>query len=447
MRSYRPLRSRRSSLPGGAVKSDAGRGDAMAEYAVARIRLWERDVGAVAEAPDGRVTFEYEPAFARTGLEISPIILPLSRQGPVAFPELTRLEAFAGLPGVLADALPDRFGNAVITKYFTDRGRRESALSPVQKLLYIGERAMGGLTFHPPERVRRAEQEPIEIAELVRQARVVIEGKPGVAIPEMLRVGASAGGARPKALILWNPETREVRSGFARPRQRDEPWIIKFDGVGELGAPDATPKPYNRVEYAYSRLARDAGLELPETRLIEQGAFGHLLVKRFDRTLSRRLHLHSLGGMHHVDYNYPGAFSYEQFLRTILMLGLGYPALEEAYWRAVFNVVAVNQDDHVKNISFLMDDRGAWRLAPAYDLTFAKGHGFTRAHQMTLSGKQDGFARRDLLQLGAFAGIKGDGAEIVDQVVAAMASWAAYAGEAGVSREEIRFIGAQFRLT
>lgn len=417
----------------------------MADYAVARVRLWQHDVGAVAEAPDGRVTFEYEPAFTRTGLEISPIMLPLSRRGPIAFPELTRMEAFKGLPGVLADGLPDRFGNAVITKYFTDRARPDAALSPVQKLLYVGERAMGALTFHPPERVRPAEQEPLEIAELVRQARVVIEGKPGVAIPEMLRVGASAGGARPKALILWNPDSGEVRSGFARPRRGDEPWIVKFDGVGELGAPDETPKPYNRIEYAYSRLARDAGLAMPETRLIEQGAFGHLLVRRFDREGTRRFHLHSLGGMHHVDYNLPGAFSYEQFLRTILTLGLGYPALEEAYRRAVFNVVAVNQDDHVKNVSFLMDETGEWRLAPAYDLTFARGRGFTRVHQMSLHGKQDGFEREDLLALGAFAGIKADGAAIVDTVVEAVASWPAYAEEARVPQEENRFIEAHFR--
>jgi serine/threonine-protein kinase HipA len=417
----------------------------MADYAVARIRLWRHDVGAVAEAPDGRVTFEYEPAFARTGLEISPVLLPLARRGPVAFPELTRAEAFLGLPGVLADALPDRFGNAVIAKYFADRGRPDAALSPVQKLLYVGNRAMGALTFHPPERVRRAEEEPLAIAELVRQARVVIEGRADVAIPELLRVGASAGGARPKALILWNPASGVVRSGFARPQAGDEPWIVKFDGVGDLGAPDRTPRPYNRIEYAYTRLARDSGIEMAEARLIEQDAFGHLLVRRFDREGARRLHLHSLGGMHHVDYNLPGAFSYEQFLRTILTLGLGYTALEEAYRRAVFNVVAVNQDDHVKNISFLMDETGRWRLAPAYDLTYARGHGFTRLHQMSLNGKRDAFVRQDLLALGAFAGIKGDGADIVDRVIAAMANWPRHAAEARVPEAEARLVAAQLR--
>ncbi|MGH7537438.1 MAG: type II toxin-antitoxin system HipA family toxin, partial [Gemmatimonadales bacterium] len=239
----------------------------MAEIAIAaEIWIWNHFVGAVAETDDGQISFEYAPAFARTGLEISPLMLPLSRKGPLTFPELQRLEAFAGLPGVLADALPDRFGNAVITKYFTDRGRPDDALRPVQKLLYVGERAMGALAFRPPMRVERAaERESLEIAALVEQARVVVEGRPDAAIPEIMRVGASAGGARPKALILWNRSTNQVRSGFAKPRPGDEQWIIKFDGVGELDAPDPRPSPFNRIEYAYSRLGRDAGVDLPET--------------------------------------------------------------------------------------------------------------------------------------------------------------------------------------
>ncbi|MGH7606070.1 MAG: type II toxin-antitoxin system HipA family toxin, partial [Gemmatimonadales bacterium] len=355
----------------------------MADAAVvAEVWIWQRFVGAVAETPDGQITFEYDPAFARTGLEISPLMLPLSKQGPLIFPELQRLDAFNGLPGVLADALPDRFGNAVIRKYFTDRGRPGDALSPVQKLLYVGKRAMGALEFRPPLRDEgspRAAHAPLEIAALVAQARAVVEGVPDVAIPEIMRIGASAGGARPKGLVLWNRDRNRIRSAFARPQAGDEHWIIKFDGVGELDAPDPSPRPYNRIEYAYSRLARDAGIAMPETALIEERRCAHLMVQRFDRAGAARWHLHSLGGLHHVDYNSPGAFSYEQFLKTILQLGLGYPALEEGFRRAVFNVVGVNHDDHVKNISFLMDPPGVWRLAPAYDLTYARGAGFTRA--------------------------------------------------------------------
>lgn len=420
----------------------------MAEIAVvAQVWIWKHFVGAVAETHDGQITFEYDPAFARTGLDISPFMLPPSRQGPVTFPELHRVEAFAGLPGVLADALPDRFGNAVITKYFTDRGRPEDALRPVQKLLYVGKRAMGALEFRPPIRMERAaERESLEIAALVEQARIVVEGRPEAAVPEIMRVGASAGGARPKALVLWNRSDRAIRSGFAKPRAGDEHWIIKFDGVGELDAPDPTPRPFNRIEHAYARLARDAGLEMPDTDLLEERRCGHFMVKRFDRVGNTRLHLHSLGGLHHVDYNSPGAFSYEQFLRTILRLGLGYPALEEGFRRAVFNVVGVNQDDHVKNISFLMDEHGAWRLAPAYDLTYARGEGFTKAHQMTLNNKVAGFTRQDLLALGASMGIKRDGADVIDQVVAAMGKWAEYARDAKVPGDRIKFIQSQHRL-
>jgi serine/threonine-protein kinase HipA len=223
--------------------------------------------------------------------------------------------------------------------------------------------------------------------------------------------------------VLWNREQDKIRSAFAHPHKGDEHWIIKFDGVGEPGVPDPAPQPFNRIEYAYSRLARDTGIELPPTRLLEEGGRGHLMVRRFDRLGTKRLHLHSLGGLHHVDYNLPGAFSYEQFLRTLLTLQLDYPAIEEGYRRAVFNVVARNQDDQVKNVSFLMDAKGASRLAPAYDLTYAHGAEFTRQHQMSLGGKRDGFTRSDLLEFGRAFGVKRHGADIVDRVVAALSRW------------------------
>jgi serine/threonine-protein kinase HipA len=411
------------------------------------VRLWGKLVGAVAELDDGTVVFEYDPAFRRSGLEISPIKLPLSLAGPVSFPELSRVEAFAGLPGVLADGLPDRFGNAIIRKYFSDNGHPERALSPVQKLLYIGHRAMGALEFQPAIRLGTtpAEQEPIEISRLVKQARQLIEGRVDVAVPEIMRIGASAGGARAKALILWNRKTNQVRSGFARPRSGDEHWLIKFDGVGELEAPDPNPQPYNRIECAYSHMARAAGIEIQETRLLEERRLGHFLVRRFDRVGATRLHLHSLGGMQHVDYNQPGTFSYEQYLRTVLDLNLGYPALEEVFRRMVFNLAAVNQDDHVKNFAFLMDESGKWRLAPAYDVTYASGHGYSRNHQMTLAGKITGFTREDLLATGGRFGIKHDGADIIRQVCDALGNWRHFAAEAKVPAERVDFIEQQFR--
>ncbi|NOT06692.1 MAG: type II toxin-antitoxin system HipA family toxin [Gemmatimonadales bacterium] len=419
----------------------------MADPVAAEVRLWDRRVGAVAEESSGRIAFEYDPAFARGGLEISPLHLPLSLKGPVTFPELARIPSFDGLPGLLADALPDRFGNALIARYFALKGQPAAALSPVQKLLYMGTRSMGALEFRPALRVAAtpSEREPLEIAELVADARRVVEGRPEVIVPEIMRIGASAGGARPKAIILWNRATDEVRSGFAKPHPGDEHWMIKFDGVGELDAPDPKPTPYNRIEYAYSQMAREAGLDVPETRLLQERRLGHFMTKRFDREGEGKIHLHSLGGMHHVDYDQPGRFSYEQYLRTALGLGLGYPALEEAFRRAAFNLAAVNQDDHVKNFSFLMDEHGAWRLSPAYDLTFSKGAGYTRRHQMTLGGKTEGFVRDDLLALGGAFGLRKDGADIVDRVVAALGSWERYAREAGVPDDRARAIAAEFR--
>lgn len=416
--------------------------------ALARVFLWGNFVGAVAEDERGLVIFEFDEAFRKLALDVSPIKLPIAEtRSPVAFAELRGLESFQGLPGFLADSLPDRFGNAIIRQYFESRGQPDRSLSPVQRLLYMGSRAMGALEFEPALQGRRtrAEQESIEVRVLVEQARRLIEGKFDVAVPEIMRVGASAGGARPKAVILWNRVTGTVRSSFAKPEPGEEHWLIKFDGVGEFGAADAMPRPHNRIEYAYAQMARDAGVEMPETELMTERGYGHFLSRRFDRVDGERLHLHSLGGLQHVDYNQPRLYSYEGFFRTILELKLGYEALEEAYRRAVFNLMSVNQDDHVKNLSFLMDRAGRWRLAPAYDLTFSKGAGFTQAHQMTFAGKADGFTSEDLLSVGGDFGIKHRGRAVISQVAQALTSWPRLASQAGVPEERIERIAGAFR--
>jgi serine/threonine-protein kinase HipA len=424
--------------------------------ALAEVRIWGQRVGAVAEDADGVITFEYDDDFRTTGLEISPVHLPLGFEGPVQFPELRRLDAFRGLPGVLADALPDRFGNAVIQRYFRDRGEPERALSPVQKLLYVGDRAMGALQFRPALEVpaRAQEQVPLEIAELVAQALSIVEGKTDVAVPEIIRVGGSAGGMRPKALVLWNPETDKIRSGHAVPELGDEYWLLKFDGVhpaGSLGEEgefrtDQAPLPYMRMEHAYSELARRAGLNVVETRFLKERRYAHLLVRRYDRVNGQRVHQHTLGGLQHVDYNQAGAYSYEGYLRTVLELGLGYEQLEEAYRRVVFNVAAVNQDDHVKNLSFLMDSDGSWRLSPAYDLTFSRGQGWTRGHQMSVNGKRSDIERSDLAAVGKKYGIKRSGEEVIDQVASALGDWEPVAAQAGVPNENVKAIREQLRL-
>jgi serine/threonine-protein kinase HipA len=324
-------------------------------------------------------------------------------------------------------------------------------MSPVQKLLYIGHRAMGALEFEPAVvlPMRAAERESLELALLVEQARRLIEGRTDGALTEILRVGASAGGARAKALVLRNRVTDRVRSGFAAPGPGDEPWLVKFDGVGELGAPDFTARPFNRIEYAYGRLARDAGIEMPEAELLEtQDGLAHFAVRRFDRVGERRLHMHSLGGLMHVDYDTPGTFSYEQYFRSVQSIvppADVYASVENAFRRAVFNIAAVNQDDHVKNFGFLMDEQGAWRLSPAFDLTFARGTNYTRRHQMSLNGKRDDFARTDILAVGRRLRLARDGADTIDEVRAALARWPQYAAEAGVPKQRIGEIAAAHR--
>lgn len=420
----------------------------MADYRVAaEVKLWGDRVGVVAEDGDGMVVFEYHPAWIARGVEISPRHLPVAHRGPVTFPALRRIEAFQGLPGVLADALPDRFGNAVIAAYFARVGRPDDALSPVQRLLYVGRRAMGALEFEPALDlpITPAVEEALEVQRLVTEARQVVSGDVRVALPEIMQLGASAGGARPKAVILWDEAHGTVRSGFAEPREGETPWIIKFDGVGELAHPDPEPHPFNRIEYAYSRMARAAGIDTAEVRLLEERRLAHLLSRRFDRTGTARLHLHSLGGLDHADYDAPGTYSYEQYLQVILDLGLPPAALDEGYRRAVFNVLAVNQDDHVKNFAFLMDREGRWRLSPAYDLTYAHGTGYTRHHQLSINGQRASISREDLLALGARFGIKGDGRGIIAQVADAVGEWERFAKEAKVPKDRVTGIGKELK--
>lgn len=409
----------------------------------AEARLWGQTVGAVAELDTGRILFEYDDDFRRSGLEISPIHLPLSRAGPQSFEELARQPAFRGLPGVLADSLPDAFGNRVIRAYFESRGQSERALSPVQRLLYIGERALGALTFHPAEHLplRRAEEESLEIAELVRDARKIVQGDPGISVPEIFRIGSSAGGIRPKAVVLYNAETNEIRSAFAPAHPGDVPTILKFDGVGDGSTTDSlgVPLPFNRVEAAYGKLAREAGLEMEQITVLEQDGYAHLLIRRFDVHDDQRKHQHSFGGMVHVDFNDPGASSYEEYLRTGLRLGMTQSSVEEGFRRMVFNVLGVNQDDHVKNLSFHMDSDSNWTLTPAYDVTFAHGAGWTANHQMRVQDKTHGIRRNDLLNVAELFSIR-QADRMIERVESALAGWEIAAKEFDVPAETVKTI-------
>lgn len=421
-----------------------------------RVGIWGREAGMLREGPDGRITFEYNPAFRASGLEISPIHLPTARQGPASFPELARKRAFLGLPGVFADALPDQFGNAVIRRYFEEQGRPEAALSPLQRLLYIGDRAMGALEFHPPLDPGPGTDEALEVRHLVDQARRVIEGDVSVAVPEIMQVGGSAGGARPKALILWGRAGNRVRSGFARPEPGEEPWLIKFDGVtGEAAGQGMrsarSPGPWGRIEYACSCMAREAGIEMPQTHLLRDGDLAHFMVRRFDRSPDegtgrpRRLHFHSLGGLQHIDFNDQYVFSYEGWFDTIRAIGLGQRSVNEAFRRMVFAVATVNFDDHVKNFGFLMNPAGRWRLAPAYDVTYAENDAWTRQHQMSVNGKFRGITRPDLLEVGEMFDVPRGGREIVGEVKDAVGGWPQHARAADVPDEMVDWVGGRLR--
>ena len=421
-----------------------------------RVGIWGREVGMLREGPDGRITFEYDPAFRASGLEISPIHLPTVRQGPASFPELARKPAFLGLPGVFADALPDQFGNAVIRRYFEERGRPEDARSPLQRLLYIGDRAMGALEFHPPLDPGPGTDEVLEVRHLVDQARRVIEGDVSVAVPEIMQVGGSAGGARPKALILWDRASNRVRSGFARPESGEEPWLIKFDGVtgeaaGQEMRADRNPGPWGRIEYAYSCMACDAGIEIPETHLLRDGDLAHFMVRRFDRSPAkgtgppRRLHFHSLGGLQHIDFNDQYVFSHEAWFDTLRAIGLGQRSVNEAFRRMVFAVATVNFDDHVKNFGLLMNPAGRWRLSPAYDVTYAENDAWTRQHQMSVNGKFRGITRRDLLELGEIFDVPRGGREVVEEVAEAVGGWRRHARAVGVPDEMVEWVGGRLR--
>lgn len=426
----------------------------------ARVDLWGRRIGAVSwDEGRGAGVFQYDPQFAAAGIELAPLAMPV-REAPYTFPALG-WDAFHGLPGLLADALPDRFGNALIDVWLAETGRSAASFNPVDRLCYVGARGMGALEFHPAA-ARSRRHRAVEIGELADLASRVLAERSGLAghlgsdddrsaLEDILSVGTSAGGARAKAVIAWNPHTGEFRSGQVDTQAGFEHWILKFDGVADSRDRElADSLGFGRIEYAYSRMARAAGIEMARCRLHCEGGRGHFMTRRFDRAGDgRKMHMQSLGALRHFDYNIPGAYAYEQAVETIRLLGLGMGAVEQQVRRAAFNVVARNQDDHVKNIAFLMDRSGAWRLSPAYDIAYAcNADGrWTREHQLSLSGKRSGFERDDLLRFATASGLRRAAARrVVDEVASAVADWPRFGADAGVPPEDIRRIARMHRL-
>jgi len=415
--------------------------------ATAKVRLWGRTIGAVS-TEEGRdyAAFQYDPEFARSGIEVSPLTMPLSDRVYV-FPELAR-NTFHGLPGLLADSLPDRFGNALINAWLATQGRTPESFDAVERLCYTGTRGMGALEFAPGLGPRQRKSVKIEIDALVQLASEVLAQRDGIkvsfvgearkaALNDILRVGTSAGGARAKAVIAWNRETGEVRSGQVAAGEGFEHWILKFDGVtGNKDKELEDPKGYGVIEFAYYLMAKAAGIAMSESRLMHEGGRHHFMTRRFDRIEGgQKLHMQSLCGLAHYDFNMAGAYSYEQALLAIRRLNLPMAAVEEQFRRMTFNVIARNQDDHVKNIAFLMDKRGAWSLSPAFDVTYSYSPtgAWTATHQMTLNGKRDGFEMGDFRECARSALMKKGRADaIIEEVRAAVARWPEFAAEANV---------------
>jgi serine/threonine-protein kinase HipA len=417
----------------------------MADVNVVEVRIWNRSVGAVAplQGKPGFYEFQYAPAFESSGLELSPLLMKLNTKRRFSFPGLPQ-DTFHGLPGLLADALPDKFGNALIAEYLSRQGIPLEDITTLQRLVYVGRRAMGALEFEPALAETRSAPVlvSLDMSHLVEDARRALRGELGKVAQDILDVGSSAGGARAKAVIGWNPRTNEVISGQFDLPQGFEHWLLKFD-VGVDGVLNNSAG-FGRIEYAHYLMATEAGVQMSESRLLEEGGRAHFMTKRFDRRGNDKVHVHTLCGLMHLDFNTPYVHSYEQYLRAVLDLKLDASALEQAWLRCVFNIAAVNCDDHTKNFAFMLDQSGTWKIAPAYDTCFSHNPAagkWTRQHQMLVGGKAWGISDADLIALAGAFDVRRP-RELLRRVAAAVARWPQFATQAGVPRAEMMRIAA-----
>jgi len=395
----------------------------------ARVVIWGKTIGAVT----------------------APLVMPL-KEFPYEFPALAR-NTFKGLPGLVADSLPDKYGNAIIDAWLASQGRTAESLHPVERLCYVGSRGMGALEYEPASLGPPTSRRAIEVASLVDLANKILAKRTsfgGVfsdeddreAINDIFRVGTSAGGARAKAILAWNKDTNKFKSGQVDAGKGYEYWIMKFDGITSSSDIEvATPKGYGKIEYAYHLMAVEAGIEMAKCRLHHEGGRSHFMTKRFDRTANgRKLHMQSLGAIAHFDYRQPASYSYERAIQVIRRMGLPRKDLDQMVLRAIFNIVGRNCDDHVKNIAFLMNQRGEWRLSPGFDISYAWNPSgrWASKHQMSVNGKRDGFEREDLIQLAKTADIKKVRAgQMVQRVNEVIRCWPDFARKAGVNEEQI----------
>ncbi|SDD08353.1 serine/threonine-protein kinase HipA [Algoriphagus faecimaris] len=417
----------------------------------AEIWIWDRLAGAVLWDADRQLaSFEFDRSFLRSGWDISPILMPLSQGNRLyTFPETRSsrgdsFDTFRGLPGLLADMLPDKYGNQLINAWLMQNGRPTDSLNPVELLCFIGKRGVGALEIKPALRNESARTNALEINSLVAIAQKVLNAKEHfqsdisqeeeAALADILKIGTSAGGARAKAVIAFNPKTGEVKSGQVKAPKGFSHWILKFDGVHD--SQFGSTAGYGRVEMAYYLMAKGAGIEMNECRLLEENGRAHFMTKRFDRTdTGEKIHMQSLCGIRHFDFNQVGVYSYEQVFETMRMLRLSYPEAEQMFLRMVFNVVARNCDDHTKNFAFLMDQRGKWTLSPAYDICHAYRPGsiWVSSQSLQVNGKREGITEDDFLEVAQKMNIKKP-KEKIERVKMAIKKWNQFADQVQVEK-------------
>jgi serine/threonine-protein kinase HipA len=429
----------------------------------AYVNIWGNRVGAVVwDEGQQLASFEYEPAFLEKEWDLSPIKMPISNGRRIySFPELRKpkdssYDTFKGLPGLLADMLPDKYGNQLIDIWLAQQGRGADSMNPVEKLCFIGKRGMGALEFEPATPQSKAKSYSVEIDSLVEISRQMLEKREKFATDlnedeeqamlDILKIGTSAGGARPKAVIAYNDRTGEVKSGQANAPRGYEHWLIKLDGVSDVQLGDS--QGYGRVEMAYYTMAKDCGLNMMECRLLEENGRAHFMTKRYDREgSSTRHHVQTWCAMGHYNFNAMGAFSYEQLFQTMRLLGLDYQEAEQMYRRMIFNVIARNCDDHTKNFSFrLIQDQG-WTLAPAYDICYAysPGNFWINQHAISVNGKREKITRNDLLTVAKSMNIK-KANKIIDEINETVSRWRKYAKAQNVDREKMEAISKNLIL-
>lgn len=415
---------------------------------VAKARLFGQNIGTFSWDDAYRVArFEYDKDFLGRGIEPSPLMMPVQEGRIYSFGSLNR-DTFNGLPGMLADSLPDTYGRALFDRWLTLTGRTSG--NPVESLCFLGQRCMGALEFEPATGPASDGDMRFEIDSLVDVARdalskkedfgVNLEDDRKAAIAEILRLGTSAGGQRAKAIIAYNKETGEVRSGQINAPEGFDYYLIKLDGVSAEAGFRETEN-YGRLEYSFSELVKKCGIEMTGCSLIEENGRAHFLTRRFDRENGRKIHMQTLCGIAHYDFRLRKGYSYEQAFNVMRRLRLPYSQAQEMFRRMVFNVVVRNQDDHTKNISFLMDPNGKWRLSPAYDMGFAynPAGAWTATHQMSINGKFDDLTRNDLIEFAAANNIK-NAPEIIDQICETASGWPELAKECGVPQTMINAI-------